>query len=190
MKRVVAFTAGTVLLLLDGAASANKYDDTVQLFKSAGQSASFFDNSYGYAVFPTIVKGGFVVGGAHGSGHVYKHAQYVGEISMTQLSVGLQAGGQGYSEIVFFEDQRAFEEFTHGSFEFGADVSAVAITAAASGSAGTTGATAGASGGKKDATTAGKYYKGMAVFTIVKGGAMYEASIAGQKFEYEPKDAQ
>jgi len=118
---------------------------------------------------------------------VFVHGRYVGDTSMTQLSVGFQAGGQAYSQIIFFQDQRAFDEFTKGDFEFGADVNAVAITAAAGGSVGTTGASAGASGGMKDATTAGKYYKGMAVFTIVKGGAMYQATVAGQKFSYTPK---
>jgi lipid-binding SYLF domain-containing protein len=111
----------------------------------------------------------------------------VGDTTVTQLTVGFQAGGQAYSQIVFFEDERAFKEFTKGNFEFGADVGAVAITAAAGAKAGTTGAAAGASGGKKDATTAGKYYKGLAVFTIVKGGAMYEASVGGQKFTYKPR---
>jgi len=106
---------------------------------------------------------------------------------MTQVSVGLQAGGQAYSMIIFFEDERAFKEFTSGSFEFGADAGAVAITAAAGASAGTKGASAGASGGMKDAVTAGKYYKGMAVFTIVKGGAMYEATVSGAKFSFKPK---
>jgi lipid-binding SYLF domain-containing protein len=108
---------------------------------------------------------------------------------MTQLSVGFQAGGQAYSQMVFFEDKRALDEFTNGNFEFDAGVSAVAITAAAGGSAGTEGASAGASGGKKDAKTVGSsYYKGMAVFTIVKGGLMYQATVAGQKFSYEPKE--
>jgi hypothetical protein len=106
---------------------------------------------------------------------------------MNQVSVGAQAGGQAYSQIVFFADKRAFDEFTHGDYEFGADVNAVAITAAAGGSVGTEGASAEASGGMKDATTAGGYYKGVAVFTIVKGGAMFQASVAGQKFSYSPK---
>jgi lipid-binding SYLF domain-containing protein len=105
---------------------------------------------------------------------------------MNQLSAGFQLGAQAYSQIVFFEDRRAFEEFTKGNFEFGADVNAVVITAAAGGSLGTAGASADASGGMKDARTAGKYYKGMAVFTIVKGGAMYQAVVAGQKFSYTP----
>jgi lipid-binding SYLF domain-containing protein len=177
-----------VALLLAGAPGfADSYQDTVQLFRNAGQSGRFFGSCYGYAVFPTVGKGGFVVGGAHGDGRVFVHGKYVGDMSMTQLSVGLQAGGQAYSQIIFFQDKRAFEEFTKGDFEFGADVNAVAITAAAGGSVGTSGASAGASGGMKDATTAGKYYKGMAVFTIVKGGAMYQAAVAGQKFKYTPK---
>jgi hypothetical protein len=105
---------------------------------------------------------------------------------VTQLSVGLQAGGQAFSQIVFFEDKRAFDEFTSGHFSFDASVGAVAITASAGGTAGTSGATGGASGGKNNAATAGGYHKGMAVFTIAKGGLMYEAAVAGQKFGYKP----
>jgi lipid-binding SYLF domain-containing protein len=167
-------------------ALADSYADTIGLFKNAGASAAFFASSYGYAVFPTIGKGGLVVGGAHGTGHVYQKDKYVGDTSMTQLSVGFQAGGQAYSEIIFFQDQRAFDEFTSGDFSFSGDISAVAITAGASASAGTGGSTAGASGGKKDATTAGGYQKGVAVFTIAKGGLMYQAAVAGQKFSYKP----
>jgi hypothetical protein len=118
-------------------------------------------------VFPTIGKGGLGIGGAHGSGRVYEHGRYVGDTSMTQVSLGLRFGGEAFSQIVFPEDRRAFEEFTRGGFEFGAEVSAVVITAGALAGAGTSGPNAGASGGKKDATTAGKYYKGMAVFTTV-----------------------
>jgi lipid-binding SYLF domain-containing protein len=187
MKRILGSLLAATLLLWSSAIWADSYTDTVNLFKNAGQSAGFFQNSYGYAVFPTIGKGGLVVGAAHGNGHVYKHGHYVGDTSMTQLSVGAQAGGQAYSQIIFFQDQRAFDEFTKGNFEFGADVDAVAITAAAGGSVGTTGASGAASGGEKDAKTAGKYYKGLAVFTIVKGGAMYQATVAGQKFSYSPK---
>jgi lipid-binding SYLF domain-containing protein len=178
-----------LLLLWATVASADRYDDTVQLFKEAGKSAAFFDHSYGYAVFPTIGKAGLLVGGAHGNGRVYRQGQHVGDASVTQLSIGLQAGGQAYSQIIFFEDARAFDEFTRRDFEFGADVSAVAITAAASASASTNGSDAAASTGKKDAATAGTYYKGMAVFTIAKGGAMYQASIGGQKFSYMPKSS-
>ena len=186
MERSVGWLAAS-LLLCCGICAADEYSDTISLFKNAGQSAGFFHSCYGYAVFPTIGKGGLVVGAGHGNGRVYERGKDVGDVSMTQVSVGFQAGGQAYSQIVFFEDERAFNEFTAGNFEFGADVAAVAITAAASASAGTTGASAGASGGEKDATTAGRYYKGVAVFTIVKGGAMYQATVAGQKFKYSPK---
>ena len=171
-------------------ARADEYADTVQLFKNAGQSGTFFDRAYGYAVFPTVGKGALGIGGAHGKGRVYAKGEYVGDTTLTQLSIGFQAGGQAYSQIVFFEDERAYREFTSGEFGFGAGVSAVAITAAASASASTTGASTGVSGGKKDATTTGGYYKGMAVFTIAKGGLMYEAALAGQKFSYRAKKAQ
>jgi lipid-binding SYLF domain-containing protein len=189
MKRILALVISVAIVLYSVAASADPYTDTIKLFKNAGESAAFFDKSYGYAVFPTIGKAGFVVGGAHGQGRVYEHGKYVGDTSVTELSVGFQAGGEAYSQIIFFEDKRAFDEFTAGNFEFGAGVTAVAITAAASGDVGTTGASAGVSGGKKDAKTAGEYYKGMAVFVIVKGGALVEASLAGQKYSYKPLTA-
>ncbi len=190
MKSTVRWAAGVLsLLIVAAAAASNSYTETIDLFKNAGESAAFFKTAYGYAVFPTIGKGGFIVGGAHGKGRVYEHGKYIGNTTVTQLSVGFQAGGQAYSQIVFFEDKRALDEFTKGNFEFEAGVSAVAITAAAGGTAGTTGASASASGGKKDATTVGtSYYKGVAVFTIVKGGAMYQATVAGQKFTYEPRE--
>ncbi len=161
-----------------------KYRDTIKVFQDAGESGGFFGNSYGYAVFPTIGKAGLVVGGAYGKGRVYAGGTHVGDTSMTQMSLGFQAGGQAYSQIVFFEDKRAFDEFTSGEFEFGAQATAVAITAGVSAGATTTGSSAGASGGKHDATTVGSYHKGMAVFTVAKGGLMYEASVSGQKFSY------
>lgn len=168
-------------------AFADEYDDTVAIFKNAGESGSFFEKSYGYAVFPTVGKGGLGIGAAHGKGRVFEQGKYVGDVSMNQLSVGLQAGGQAFSQIIFFEDKRAFDEFTSGNFEFEATMQAVAITAAATASAGTSGSAAGASGGKKDAATVGRYHKGMAVFTVAKGGLMYQATVAGQKFSYKPR---
>ncbi|MBX5462423.1 MAG: lipid-binding SYLF domain-containing protein [Steroidobacteraceae bacterium] len=189
MRKALVFGLCLITLMWAETAAADAYSDTIELFRNAGQSAEFFKNCYGYAVFPTVGKGGFILGGAHGKGRVYQQGKYVGDTSVTQVSLGFQAGGQAYSQIIFFEDASAFHQFTRGDYEFGADVSAVVITAAASARAGTTGATAGASGGRKDARTAGTYYKGMAVFTIVKGGAMYEASVAGQKFTYKPLGA-
>ena len=160
---------------------------TLKLFQDAGESAGYFKNSYGYVVFPTIGKAGLGIGGAHGSGCVYKQGKQVGTAKMNQVSFGWQAGAQGYSLLVFFEDERAFKEFTSGNFEFGAKASAVAITAGASAGAGTAGAGAGASAGKKDAATKGAgYTKGMASFSIIKGGLMYEAALAGAKFKYDP----
>jgi lipid-binding SYLF domain-containing protein len=186
MKRMLHVLVVAALMLPAAAVWADDYSDTIALFKNAGQSAAYFGKSYGFAVFPTIGKGGLGVGGAHGKGRVYRQGKPVGDTSMTQLSVGFQAGGQAYSQIIFLQDERAFNEFTSGKFAFDASVNAVAITASAGASAGTTGSTASASGGKNDAATAGGFQKGMAVFTIVKGGAMYEASVAGQKFSYTP----
>jgi len=181
------FILSAVLILGAAGAWADEYEETITIFKGAGASAVYFHNAYGYAVFPTIGKGGIGVGGARGSGRVYKQGQYIGDTTMTQVTVGFQLGGQAFSQIIFFEDERALNEFTSGNFEFGAQANAVAITAGASAATTTTGSSAGASGGKHDATTAGSgYYKGMAIFTVAKGGLMFEASIGGQKFSYTP----
>jgi lipid-binding SYLF domain-containing protein len=187
MKRMVAVLCGLLLTVGAGAVRADEYSDTIELFRKAGESAEFFKHCYGYAVFPTIGKGGLVAGGAYGTGRVFAKGAYVGDASMTQVSIGFQAGGAAYSQIIFFEDKRSLDEFTSGDFEFGADASAVAITAAAGASAGTAGASASASATERDAKTSGRYFKGMAAFTIVKGGAMYQAAVAGQKFKFKPK---
>ena len=168
-------------------ALAGDYQDTINVFRNAGESGQYFRHSYGYAVFPTIGKGGIGIGGAYGNGRVYRHNTYVGDTSMTQVTVGFQLGGQAYSQIIFFQDKRAFSEFTSGNFEFGAQATAVAITAGASAAATTTGTSTGISGGQHDAKTTGKYHNGMATFTVAKGGLMYEASIGGQKFSYKPR---
>ena len=167
---------------------ADENNDTLKMFRDAGESSTFFQTSHGYAVFPTIGKAGVGIGGAMGKGTVYAKDKPVGNTTMSQLSIGFQLGMQGYSQIIFFKDKRAFDEFTSGNFEFGATVQAVAITAGASASVNTTGNTASASGGKNNASTAsGGYHKGMAVFTVAKGGLMYEVSVGGQKFTYTPK---
>lgn len=104
---------------------------------------------------------------------------------MTQATVGFQLGGTGFSQVIFFQDKRALNEFTNGNFEFGAEAQATVITAAASAAAKTSGSSATASGGKNNAATAsGGYYKGMSTYTITKGGLMYEVSIGGQKFTF------
>ncbi len=190
MKSIVRPFTLFLLLLIPAAATwadnKNEVADTIAVFKGAGESSKFFKSAYGYAVFPSIGKGGIGVGAAHGDGKVFVGGKAVGKSSMTQLSVGLQLGGQVFSQIIFFEDKRAFDEFTSGNFEFGAEASAVAITASASASATTEGNTATASGGQHDATTVGEYKKGYAVFTVAKGGLMYAATLGGQKYSYKP----
>lgn len=126
----------------------------------------FFDKAYGYAVFPTVGKGGIGIGGAYGKGEVYEKGRLVGTSSLTQLTIGFQFGGQAYSEIIFFKDKQALRDFQSGNFEFSAQASAVAVTAGAS------------------ADT--DYDNGVAIFTLAKGGLMYEASVGGQKFSYAP----
>ena len=177
-----------VLTLTSQLALADEFDEARQIFMEAGESGAYFKNSYGYALFPSIGKGGVGVGGAYGKGRVYAGGKHVGNTSVAQLTVGFQWGGQVYSQVIFFEDQRAFEDFTSGDFEFGAQATAVAITAAAGAQSSTGGGTsAGASGGKNNADTVGTgFHKGLAVFTVAKGGLMYEATLGGQKFSYEP----
>jgi len=187
-RSAAAWLIGAMMFSLTAFGWAESYEEAHETFQRADASAAFFDRSYGYAIFPTVGKGGIGIGGAHGSGRVYAQGEYVGDTKMTQLTVGFQLGGQAFSQIIFFEDERALKEFTGGNFEFGAQATAVAITAGASASASTTGNTASASGGKSDAAVAGAYQKGYAIFTIAKGGLMYEASIGGQKFSYTPKE--
>jgi lipid-binding SYLF domain-containing protein len=168
-------------------AFADDYQDTVNVFKKAMGNSTFFDTAHAYAVFPTIGKGGFVLGGAFGNGRVYEQGKYIGDTSVTQLTLGLQIGGEGFSQIIFFEDRRALNEFTSGDFAFGARASAVALTAAAQAQAGTAGASAGASGSQYNAVTVATYNNGMATFTIAKGGFMSEATIGGEQFSYKPR---
>jgi len=163
---------------------ADEYTETRRMFENAG-IAQMFQTAYGYALFPTIGKGGFVVGGAYGKGRVYEQGQYIGNVSMAQATIGFQLGGTGFSQVVFLKDKRALNEFIGGNFEFGAEAQATVLTAAAGATANTGGSSATASGGKNNvAIGSSGYNKGMATFTITKGGLMYEASIGGQKFSF------
>ena len=125
----------------------------------------FFDGAAGYAVFPSVGKGGIGIGGAHGKGLVIVGDKAVGKTSLSQVTIGLQLGGQVYTQFIFFRDETALGHFQRGNWEMGAQASAVAVTLGASADA--------------------DYDKGVAVFTNVGGGLMYEASIGGQKFSYE-----
>jgi lipid-binding SYLF domain-containing protein len=175
-------------LALANPAQADKFTDTIGIYKKSETVQPFFKNAYGYAVFPTIGKAGIGIGGSYGTGQVYQGGKVTGEVSLIKGSIGWQLGGQAFSQMIFFEDKRAYDEFTSGEFEFDASASAVAITAGVQAKAGTEGASAGASAGPatgKQAKTS--YHKGMAVFTHAIGGLMYEASIGGQKFTFKPK---
>ncbi len=175
-------------LILSVPAHADKFTDTIEVYKKSKAVQPFFKNAYGYAVFPTIGKAGIGIGGSYGKGRVYKGGKITGEVSVIKGSIGFQLGAQAFSEIIFFEDKRSYDEFTSGEFEFDATASAVAITAGAQAKAGTEGATAGASAGPATGKQAKiSYHKGMAVFVHTKGGLMYEASIGGQKFTFKPK---
>src|ERR1041385_9155178 len=126
----------------------------------------FFDHAEGYAVCQTVGKGGIGIGGARGKGYVYEHGKLIGRSTLTQVTIGLQLGGQAYSEIVFLEDAKAMESFKHGRLKLDGQASAIAITARAA----------------LDLA----YRNGVAIVTMAKGGLMYEASVGGQKFSFHP----
>lgn len=162
---------------------ADEYTDAINKFRQSPTTQPFFEKSYGYAIFPTIGKGGVGVGGAYGKGRVYtKAGMRTGDVSMTQLSVGFQLGGQTFSQLIFFENKEAYDKFTSGNFEFGAQASAVAIAVGAGAQAGTGGTQANIDKSQME----NHYIDGMAVFSMQKGGLMYEASLGGQKFKFTP----
>jgi len=145
-----------------------KAAQTVAKFKKeAPKMAAFFSKARGYAVYPTVGKAGFGIGGAHGTGIVYENGKVIGTSSITQVSIGFQFGGQAYSEIVFFENKAVMDKFKKGDVELSAQASAVAIT--------------------KGAAVKTDFKDGIAIFTIAKGGLMYEASVAGQKLSFKKK---
>ena len=176
-----------MVLFVSGNAAADKYSDTIDVFIKSDAVKPFFNEAYGYAVFPRIGKGGIVLGGAYGAGRVYKQRAISGTATLIKVSVGFQLGGQAFSEIIFFQDKRAYDEFTSGNFEFDGSLSAVIITTAAQAQSGTQGSSAGVSLGPATGTQAEtNYTKGMAVFIHTLGGLMYEMSIGGQKFSFTP----
>lgn len=128
---------------------------------------TFFENAAGYAVFPSVGKGGIVIGGAYGKGLVIVNDLVDGYTSMSQATIGLQLGGQKYAQFIFFRDEVALDHFKRGNFEFGAQASAVAVTAGASADA--------------------NYDSGVVVFTQAGGGLMFEGTVGGQRFTYEAK---
>ena len=178
MKVWATASVALAMLALATAASAwdpdevKEYDakakEATAVFKESDPSEQrFFDEASGYVVIPTVGKAGFGIGGARGKGILYEGGVPTAVITLTQLSFGFQAGGQAYSEFIFFEDATALASFKRGNYELGAQASAVAITLGAS----------------VDADFNG----GVAIFTQAKGGLMYEASVGGQKFKVEEK---
>lgn len=140
---------------------------TVALFKQTDPHLEkFFSDAVGYAIFPSVGKGGFILGGAAGTGCLYQGGAIVGQAKLAQVTVGLQLGGQSYAEVILFQSDDAIESFKGNSFEMSAQVSAVAASSGASANA--------------------KYRLGVLVFTIAKTGLMYEASVGGQKFSFKP----
>ena len=189
--RTLFISLFTLFVLAAQPAWADDVDTAIENFRGAG-AGDFIDDAYGYAVFPSIGKGGIGIGGAHGKGEVFVGGKKVGKTKMSQITYGLQLGGQVYSQMIFFRDERAFDDFTSGNFEFGAQATAVALTAGAQASTSTGGGGNTSSGTDADSSkvnASDKQYdgrSGMAIFTIAKGGLMYEATLGGQKFKYEP----
>jgi len=189
MRILSSQVCAVLLLALPGLAAAQEVEDysqTIELFQGIPSVAPYFDSAYGYAVWRRIARGGLGIGAATGRGQVYVNGQVTGFARLVDISIGFQAGGQAYRQIIFFQNQAAYEEFTGGGFEFDAQASAVAVTASAQASSGTQGsqATAGAAGATSAA--GGGYTNGMAVFTMATGGLMYQATIAGQRYNFRP----
>jgi lipid-binding SYLF domain-containing protein len=183
--RLIALAAAVVALAVSSsaiAASMTSCNEAMTNFKKLGNVSELLGQAYGYAVLPTIGKGGVGIGGAAGSGCVFAGGKHTGDVSMGQVSIGWQLGGQAYSQLILFQNADTYKEFTKGNFEFGADATAVALTYGASASAGTQGATSTAG----DTSGKGVWRRGMAIFTLAKGGLMYEAVLAGQKYNFKP----
>lgn len=186
--RYVYFWA-LMITLLSTFSWADRQAETIAAFKQTKETERFFADAYGYAVFPTIGKAGFLVGAAYGDGKVYRHGRMTGDTTLMQASIGWQLGAQAYSEIIFFENKAAYDRFTSGNFALAAEASAVLITAGASASATTQGGSTAGAGIKENATVQAKnaYTDGMVIFVAVKGGLMYQAAVGGQKFTFTPK---
>jgi lipid-binding SYLF domain-containing protein len=175
MKKIVitlSFFLASTILFAQSEAKDNQIiadsEEAKELFLDDDPDMQdFFDSSYGYIILPNVGKGGFGIGGAAGNGVAFENGEMVGFARMTQVTIGFQAGGQVYSEVVFFENKAAFERFKGNKIEMSAQVSAVAAASGASLNA--------------------KYIDGVAVFTRTKGGLMYEASVGGQQFKFRKK---
>lgn len=158
---------GTALAGWDPA-NEQRARDTIAAFKKTDPGIdTFFKEAHAYAVFPEITKGAIGIGGAAGDGTVFQGGGAIGSSSVTQVTIGFQLGGQTYSEVIFFKDRAALDNFKTGDYEVAAGASAIAL--------------------KDGVSKTAEYSNGVAIFTMGTGGLMFEASIGGQKFSYEPK---
>lgn len=190
--RIKALMVGLSFTILATAGMTQEIEDfspTIDEFQRVETVAPYFESSYGYAVWRRIARGGLGIGAATGRGQVYLDGEVTGFSRLVDVTIGLQAGGQAYRQIIFFEDKRAYDDFTSGNFEFDAAASAVAVTASAQARAGTQGTEASAGAGSASNTTVATtpgYRRGMQVFTMTTGGLMYQATVGGQKYNFTP----
>lgn len=180
----------SILWLCSNIAVSQEIEDlseTINEFRGIPATAPYFDSAYGYAVWPRIARGGIGIGAATGRGQVYRGSQVTGFSRLVDVTIGFQLGGQAYRQIIFFQNEAAYDDFTSGNYEFDASASAVAVTASAQASAGTQSsqATAGTTGLAGAGAGAG-YHRGLQVFTMAVGGLMYQATIGGQKYNFTP----
>jgi lipid-binding SYLF domain-containing protein len=176
--RIQRIIVGSIALLLMGIAPSARAGSDADLIRDAEATLASFKRtdpgidkfvarSAGYAVFPSVGKGGAGIGGAHGTGVVFAHGgKPIGKLTINQVTIGAQLGGQSYSEIIFFETQKQLAEVEAGKFALAAQASAVAL--------------------KTGAAATAKFENGVAIFTATKGGLMYEATVGGQKLGFEP----
>ncbi len=189
MKLRFGLVAG-LLLALSGTAISQEVDDfsrTIEEFRNVDAVAPYLDSAYAYAVWRTIARGGLGIGAATGKGQVYLNGEVTGFSRLIDVTFGFQAGGQAYRQIIFFQDERAYEEFTSGTFQFDAAASAVAVTAGAQANISTQGNQASAGAGSSSNTSlGGGYIRGLQIFTMTIGGLMYQATIGGQSYGFTP----
>ncbi len=189
MKISRSVFACVAVLAFANTAWADKFDDAITSFKNSPKSGKYFEKAYGYVVFPDVGKAGFIVGGEHGDGKAYEKGHFVGIVSLTSVSVGVQAGAKEYAEIIFFHKQEDFAKFRGGEFQLAGNMEATLVTMNASASAGTETSSAEASTTKYNAATGGGYNNGVAVFVIARGGLMAGIAVGGQKMKYKANDA-
>ena len=180
MRSLTTASIAVLLLMVNGCASEPQSNQDRQALNSSVRSTlatmraedpsfgPFLDDAYGYAVFPSVGKGGLIVGGAYGRGEVYERGRLIGYSSITQGTIGAQVGGQDFAEVICFRNKEALDQFTSGKFEPTAAASAVALKAGAARSA--------------------AYSNDVAIFAFVKGGLMAEAAVGGQKFAFTPAE--